>query len=197
MGDRDRRPVNRHERAFRRLVRLYPAAFRAEYEDQMVGLFTDQLRDSRASATTLAVGRLWAHTLIDLVATAPLERLRKESPVLQPVEPVPAPSTPSRSPLLSVAVIIASVPVPLWIALWILAPGFLEPVFINPPAMLGLPAGVVIIAIAGGLATLGWLVARRTRSVRVALGAVTFGTIPALLLIVMTPALILIMVNLA
>ena len=85
----------------------------------------------------------------------------------------------------------------LWIALWILAPGFMEPVFINPPAMLGLPAGVVIIAIAGGLATLGWLVARRTRSVRVALGAVTLLTIPALLLIVMTPALILIIVNLA
>ena len=87
--------MSRHERAFRRLVRLYPAAFRAQYEDQMVGLFTDQLRDSRTSGTTRAVARLWAHTLIDLVATAPQERLRKESPVLQPVEPAPAPATPA------------------------------------------------------------------------------------------------------
>jgi hypothetical protein len=40
-------------------------------------------------------------------------------------------------------------------------------------------------------------VSRRTRSVRVALGAVAFLTIPALLLIVMTPALVLIIFNLA
>ena len=189
--------MSRHERAFRRLVRLYPAGFRAQYEDQMVGLFTDQLRDSQMSGSSLAVTRLWVQTLIDLITTAPEQHLRKDGPVLQPVEPANAPATGTRSPLQSVAVVIASVPVPLWIALWILAPGFMEPVFLNPPAVLGLPAGVVIIAFAGGLATFGWLVARRARTVGVALGAVTFLTIPALLLIMVTPALILIIVNLA
>jgi hypothetical protein len=189
--------MSRHERVFRRLVRLYPAGFRARYEDQMVGLFADQLRDCQMSGSSLAVTRLWVQTLIDLITTAPEQHLRKDGPVLQPVEPANAPATGTRSPLQSVAVVIASVPVPLWIVLWILAPGFMEPVFLNPPAMLGLPAGVVIIAFAGGLATLGWLVARRTRSVRVALGAVTFLTIPALLLIMLTPALMLIIVNLA
>jgi hypothetical protein len=189
--------MSRQERAFRRLVRIYPAAFRAQYEDQMVGLFADQLRDSQMSGSSLAVTRLWVQTLIDLITTAPEQHLRKDGPVLQPVEPANAPAPGTRSPLQSVAVVIASVPVPLWIALWILAPGFMEPVFLNPPAMLGLPAGVVMITFAGGLAALGWLVARRTRSVRVALGAVTFLTIPALLLIMATPALILIIVNLA
>jgi hypothetical protein len=189
--------LNRHERAFRRLVRLYPAGFRARYEDQMVGLFADQLRDSKTSGSSLAVTKLWVHTLIDLVTTAPEQHLRKDGPVLQPVEPANAPATGTRSPLQSVAVVIASVPVPLWIVLWILAPGFVEPVFLNPPAMLGLPAGVVIIAFAGVLATFGWLLARRARTVGIALGAVAFLTIPALLLIMVTPALILIIVNVA
>jgi hypothetical protein len=197
MGAEGRREMSRHERAFRRLVRLYPAAFRAQYEDQMVGLFADQLRDSRTSGASLAIARLWAHTLIDLVVTAPQERLRKESAVLQPVQPAPAPATPARSPLQRVVVVIASVPLILWAAVWIVAPGFMDPVFSVPPTVLGFPLGVVLIALAGGLALVGWLVSRRTRSVRVALGAVAFLTIPALLLIVMTPALVLIIFNLA
>lgn len=189
--------MSRHERAFRRLVRLYPASFRAQYEDQMVGLFADQLRDSRTSGTTLAVARLWAHTLIDLVATAPPERLRKESPVLQTVEPTNASAVEAKSPLQRIAVVIASVPLILWAAVWVVFPDFMEPVFSVPPAVLGFPLGVVIITVAGGMALFGWLLSRHTRSVRFALGAVAFLTIPALLLIVMTPALILIIVNLA
>lgn len=187
--------MNRHERAFRRLVRLYPAAFRAEYEDQLVGLFADQLRDSQATGRTLAVTRLWAQTLVDLVATAPREHLRKESPVLQPVEPGAAPTTSIRSPLQRVAVVVASVPMILLPALWVVAPGYMEPLTLNPPATLGLPTGVVIVAFAGGMALFGWLVARRAQSLGVALGAVAFLTIPALLLIVVTPALILSIVN--
>ena len=187
--------MSRHERAFRRLVRLYPAAFRAEYEDQLVGLFADQLRNSQATARTLAVTRLWAQTLVDLVATAPREHLRKESPVLQPVEPGAAPTTSSRSPLQRVAVVVASVPMILLPALWVVAPGYMEPLTLNPPATLGLPTGVVIVAFAGGMALFGWLVARRAQSLGVALGAVAFLTIPALLLIVVTPALILSIVN--
>jgi hypothetical protein len=189
--------VSRHERAFRRLVRLYPPAFRAEYEDQMVGLFADQIRDSRASGSPLAVARLWAQTLIDLIATAPEQHLRKDGPVLQPVEPAATPVAAARSPLQRVAVVIASVPVIAWVAVWVVAPAFMEPVFSVPPAILGLPMGAFLIAFAGGMAVFGWLVARRAQSVRVALGAVAFLTIPALLLIVMTPALMLIIFNLA
>lgn len=189
--------MSRHERAFRRLIQLYPATFRAEYEDQMVGLFADQLRDSRTTGRTLAVTRLWAQVLIDLIATAPREHLRKETPVLQPVEPAAAPTTRTRSPLQRVAVVVASVPVVLLAALWVVAPGYMEPVGFNPPAVYGLPMGIVIVALAGGMAVFGWLVARRAQTLGVALGALAFLTIPAFLLIVMAPALILGLVEMA
>lgn len=187
--------MSRHERAFRRLVRLYPAAFRAQYEDQLAGLFVDQLRDSRSSDNPLAVLRLWTHVVTDLAATAPQEHLRKDSPVLQPVEPTNVPATAARSPMQRVAVVIASVPVILWVVLWVVAPGFMEPVMFNPPAVLGLPMGFFLVAFAGGMALFGWLVARRAQTLGVALGALAFLTIPALVLIVMAPALILFVVE--
>ena len=56
---------------------------------------------------------------------------------------------------------------------------------------------VVIIAFAGGMALFGWLVARRAQTLGVALGALAFLTIPALVLIVMTPALILFVIDTA
>ena len=117
--------------------------------------------------------------------------------MLQPVEAAPTPATPVRSPLQRAVGAIASVPLIALPAVWVLAPAFLEPVGLNPPAVLGLPMGVVLMALAGGMALVGWLIARRTWSVRVALGAVAILTIPALFLIVMTPALVLIAVNLA
>jgi len=187
--------VSRHERAFRRLGRLYPEAFRAQYEDQMVGLFADQLRDTQASGSSLALTRLWAQVVMDLIATAPQEHLRKEGPVLQPVEPTNTPGTAARSPLQRVAVVLASVPVIMWAGLWVVAPGFMEPVMSNPPAFLGLPMGLFLVAFAGGMALFGWLVARRAQTLGVALGALAFLTVPALLLIVMAPALILFLID--
>ena len=189
--------MSRHERAFRRLVRFYPVAFRARYEDQMVGLFADQLRDSRTSGNPLAMARLWAHVVTDLVATVPQEHLRKDAPVLQPVEPTNVPAPAARSPLLRAVEIVASVPVIVWAAVWVVAPGFMEPVFLNPPAILGLPAGVFPVAFAGGMAVFGWLVAHRARTLGVALGTLVFLTIPALVLLLLAPALILVIVNVA
>jgi len=81
--------------------------------------------------------------------------------------------------------------------LWVLAPGFMEPVRLNPPAVYGLPMGIVIVAFAGGMALFGWLVARRAQTLGVALGALALLTIPALLLIVMAPRLILFLVETA
>lgn len=179
------------------MVHLYPAAFRAEYEDQLVGLFADQLRDSRTAGRTFAVTRLWAQVLTDLIATAPQEHLRKGSPVLQPVEPAAPPATPMRSPVHRVAVVVASVPVVMLAALWIVAPGYMDTVGFNPPAVIGLPMGIVIVAFAGGMAVFGWLVARRAQTLGVALGALAFLTIPAFLMIVLAPVLILFLVQTA
>ena len=189
--------MSRHERAFGRLIRLYPAAFRAEYEDQLIGLFADQLRDARASGDRGAIARLWAQVLIDLIATAPQEHLRKESPVLQPVEPAAAPAIPMRSPVHRALVVVASVPMLMLAALWIVAPGYFDTVGFNPPAVYGLPMGIVIVAFAGVMAVFGWLVARRAQTLGVALGALAFLTIPAFLLIVIAPVLILFVVQTA
>ncbi len=97
----------------------------------------------------------------------------------------------------SVAVVVASVPVILWVVIWVLAPGFMAPVLSNPPAVLGMPMGVIIIAFAAGLAAFGWHVTRRARAVWTMFGALIFLTLPALLLIVMTPSLILGLLNLS
>ena len=47
------------------------------------------------------------------------------------------------------------------------------------------------------MAEFGWLVARRAQTLGVALGAIAFLWLPALLLIVMAPALILFIINTA
>ena len=117
--------------------------------------------------------------------------------MLQPVESADVPAHVARSPLQRVMAGIASIPVMLSLALWSLAPGFMDPVFANPPAVLGLPGGVVIIAFAEVLALLGWLVARRAQTLGVALGALAFLTVPAILLILMAPVLVLLIINTA
>lgn len=187
--------MSRQLRAFRRLLRLYPADFRARYEEQMVGLFIDLVRDTSTSGQRAPLVRLWASTIVDVLASAPKEHLRKETAVLQPVEPAVVTAAPDQPPLHRVAVVLASVPVILGVIVWIVAPGFMEPALSNPPAILGLPAGLIIFAFAFGMALLGWLVVRRSSSTIVWSGALLFLTVPALALIFMTPALILVLIN--
>jgi predicted permease len=55
---------------YRALLWCYPAQFRHEYGRDMVGAFTEQLREARRSAGTLAATAVWAGTLLDLVPTA-------------------------------------------------------------------------------------------------------------------------------
>lgn len=66
------------ERLFRRLLGLYPAAFRAEYGEPMAQLFADQRRDAlRAGRGGLAW--LWLDTLADLLVTAAREHLERHN----------------------------------------------------------------------------------------------------------------------
>lgn len=53
---------------YRSLSRLYPKAFRAEYGDDLVATFTEQLRDESAA-------RVWWSTVRDLVVTVPSQHL--------------------------------------------------------------------------------------------------------------------------
>lgn len=187
MGDRWS-PMTRHERTFRRLLRLYPATYRDRYEDQMATVFRDQLRDVMLSGARIAVIRLWAATIVDLVATAPHEHLRKETTVLQPVDRGASIPPGARSPVQRVAGVAAVLPVILLPLLFVVAPGFMDPILANPPAVLGLPAGLILVSVAATLAVLGWIVASRVRSPAIAWAAILCLSVPALVVIILAPA---------
>jgi uncharacterized membrane protein len=93
--------------------------------------------------------------------------------------------------------VLTSMPFILIIVLAVVAPGFMDPLFAGRPAILGLPAGVVFLVLTIVWAVLGILVARKARSEAwIALAVVVF-TLPALMAIMIGPALILIVQNLA
>jgi hypothetical protein len=81
---------------------------------------------------------------------------------------------------------------PIWILLVqaIAFPGWMDPVFANPPEMAGLPAGVVLVAAALAVMAIGVEVLRRASSNRVALLAFLGLTAPAAAVVVVAPALI-------
>ena len=64
---------------YRALLWCYPARFRHEYGGEMLGAFTEQLRDARLQAGLRATAAIWLTTLIDLVPTA----LREHRHVIQ------------------------------------------------------------------------------------------------------------------
>jgi hypothetical protein len=84
--------MSTHERIYRRLLSVYPAAFRARYAEPMAQLFADQLRDAHQAATPAGSLRLWARTVGDLFTSATSEHLRKERTVAQTAASVPSTS---------------------------------------------------------------------------------------------------------
>lgn len=81
-------------------------------------------------------------------------------------------------------------PLGLWVVLILLVPGFTEPLYQNPPGMLGLPAGIVIAGVAAILTVIGALIVWRSRSSSVSAIAIACLTIPALLLIGLAPTIV-------
>jgi tight adherence protein B len=63
--------------------------------------------------------------------------------------------------------VVAGLPIGLAAFLFVAAPGFMEPMFANPPAILGLPAGVVILMFGGFMMFLGFLAIRRIVDIEV------------------------------
>ncbi|MDQ2933707.1 MAG: hypothetical protein M3R49_01790 [Chloroflexota bacterium] len=88
-------PDGGHARVYRWLLRLYPAAFRARFADEMVQLFSDQLREARTGAAPAGTARTWLRTLGDLVITAASEHSRRERTMAHSLAATP-PSTSSR-----------------------------------------------------------------------------------------------------
>ena len=87
---------------------------------------------------------------------------------------------------------------PLWVLIIasVALPSFSNPIFAKPPEILGVPLGVVMDAIAMVWMLIGVIVIWDARSRLVDALLLTFFTIPATLLVVLAPALILIMQNL-
>ena len=82
-GFGDEARPGRSERVYTSLLRAYPRAFRARYQDEMVLLFADQLRDARAANGAGGVTTTWIRTLLDLVSSALGEHLRKDRTMAQ------------------------------------------------------------------------------------------------------------------
>jgi hypothetical protein len=71
------------ERVYAGLLRAYPARFRARYEDEMVQLFADQLRDARAASGTGGLATTWFRSFFDLLSSAVGEHLRRDRDMAQ------------------------------------------------------------------------------------------------------------------
>jgi hypothetical protein len=71
------------ERIYAGLLRAYPRTFRTRYEDEMVVLFGDQLRDARAARGVGGTTVTWFRTLLDLVSSAIGEHLRGDRTMAQ------------------------------------------------------------------------------------------------------------------
>lgn len=190
--------MNRQVRLYRHLLRVYPRPFRAEYADEMTRLFAEQLDDAAASGDPWGVARLWAVSLVDLALTAPGHHLRREEPVPRPVDVGAADALVSSSgPTVGPRVALGLLPLWLWALMVVITPGFMDPVFSNPPAVLGLPAGLVMALIAIVWMMLGVAVLYRTSTMLGALVAFLVFTVPAVFVVLMAPAMILIVLNLA
>jgi hypothetical protein len=188
--------VSRHVRLYRRLVRLYPVRFRQDYADEMVRLFADQLRDAQATHSTRAVAGLWARSVFDLVVTAPRQHIREARAIPQTVEPGVVTAGSDTRPSRRLATTLAAAPALIWAGLSLAAPGFTQPFYVNPPGILGLPLGICVIGVDVVLTLIGLLLVRRTRSQLGVILALACFTLPATLLIIFTPAWILIILNL-
>jgi hypothetical protein len=163
----------------------------------MTRLFADQLRDAAASGQVFAVARLWSASLIDLLMTAPGHHLRKESPVVQPVDV--ASNGPAGGQPIGLAqgskVLLGLLPLWLLVFFQLVAPGFMEPAFANPPAVLGMPAGLVPLSVALALTAMGIVGLRRVSSTQATMLVFLFSTVPATFAIVLTPAMVLVLQN--
>jgi hypothetical protein len=73
------------ERAFRFVLRLYPAAFRARYGDELIGLCMDELRDATSPGARRGPARTLLANLIDVGWSGLVERVSNSG------DPAPTP----------------------------------------------------------------------------------------------------------
>jgi hypothetical protein len=139
---------------------------------------------------------MWARCLVDLVVTVPKQHFEKERQVSQVAEgsPVVLVQVRPRSPTPIPRLLLALLPVWVFLVRAVVAPDASEPIFANPPAMLGLPAGLVLLAFSFVVMAVGVVVMARTTSIRSAIFTFAFLTAPATALAALAPAIILLII---
>lgn len=189
---------DRHVRAYRALLRVYPRRFHADYRDELTRLFADQLRDARASGGTWGVSELWVRSLVDLLRTAPRQHVEREVLVASPASGAAAdPPTIERDPSRTTFIAIAWAPLWLAVVLVVFAPAYVEPALENPPGILGMPAGVVLVLLALAWTSVGVLIGAATRSPIARTFALVLFTIPATMVVLLAPPIVLMVQSLA
>lgn len=78
-----------HERAYRALLRLYPAQFRARYGDEMAILYRDLMRDARRRGGPGTALATWLRAVGDTLGSSVSERLSGDPPVGKSLGPEP------------------------------------------------------------------------------------------------------------
>jgi hypothetical protein len=185
--------MTRYERIYGRLLRLYPDEFRGRYGAEMTQLFADQLRDATASGQPLAAVTLWARSVADLLVTVPGQHLEKEVPVPQPANVAAADLSigPSRWQHPVARRLLGLLP--LWVLLVeiVVAPAMLQPLLDNQPGIIGLPAGLLLLAPTFAVMAMGVVLLRRASSIWSAVLAFVGLTLPSTVSNVMAPAIVL------
>jgi hypothetical protein len=88
------------KRLYRLLLCLYPKAYRATYEMEMLHVFADQCRDAYKQRGPLGILLLWPHVLIDLVVTAITEHFTDPQARVGLLEAIPNTPLPWKGVLL-------------------------------------------------------------------------------------------------
>jgi tight adherence protein B len=63
--------------------------------------------------------------------------------------------------------VVAGMPIGLMGLLFVIAPGFMQPMFENPPGIGGLPAGMIVLAVGGFFMFIGFMAIRRIVAIEV------------------------------
>ena len=104
---------------------------------------------------------------------------------------------PERTGLRRLGYAIAGLPFIVILFAAVFAPGFFEPAYANPPEILGLPAGIVVLFLAATWASIAFLAIRETRSgIGIGIALLAF-TIPSTIVIILVPSVILVVLNLS
>jgi hypothetical protein len=129
-------------------------------------------------------------------------------PVTWPKPPAPPPPSPGAGwqpsgadragsdSIVTIGTLIALIPVVLAGVLLLLAPGFFAPLFDDRQGVLGAPIGLAFIALFAALTGLGVAIVRRFRSAAAIVVVVVACVGPAVFIVILAPAIVLIAINL-